>query len=248
MPLFARTALLLLLSIGFVRLSAAEADDVASLRAKAEHGNALAQYNLGLAYTQGRLTAADPAEAFAWLSLASENGATGKALDSLLGNISDEQLAEGRRRLNTYRTAVSSKATTLTTHTPKLAPRGFTVDRILRPVPVPAAPPRSGRPGLRKPLHQPSPPPPPKGAAAAELAQARRDLERAQDDLVNANNELATLRASVARLEATVAEAKATEARLLAELKALRPDAVASKSAAPLPTAEKTPPVNPGSH
>lgn len=245
MSMFARAALLLLLTTGFVRLFAAETDELASLRAKAEHGNALAQYNLGLAYSQGRLTARDPAESFAWLTLASENGATGKALDSLLGNISDQQLAEGRRRLRTYRTTVSAKSTALTTHAPKLAPRGFTVEDPppARPAVVEAPAPKA--PEAVTPAITTSPA---DGAGAAELAQMRRDLAKAQADLTNANNELATLRASIARLEAATAEAKATESRLLAELKAVRPDAAPSKPATPPATAEKNTPETPPSH
>ena len=84
MFLHARTALLLLLTVAFSRLVAAEPAEIASLRAKAERGNAIAQYNLGLAYTQGQLLPVDIPEAFAWLTLASENGSTGKALNTVL--------------------------------------------------------------------------------------------------------------------------------------------------------------------
>ena len=246
--MFARAALVLLLSVGLVRLPAAETDELASLRAKAEHGNALAQYNLGLAYVQGRLTPADPAEAFAWFSLASENGATGKALDSLLGNITDVQLAEGRRRLGTYRTAVTSKTAAVAAHNAtKLAPRGFTVDTSPPPPPPPI---ESSAPVTKAPeaVSAAITTTPGDGAAAAELVQARRDLEKAQVDLVNANNELAALRTNQIRLEAAAAEAKVTEARLMAELKATRPEPVAPRPATPLSTAEKTTPETPASH
>ncbi len=104
-----RFALLLLLAFTAVRVVADEPAEVVSLRAKAEKGNALAQYNLGLAYTQGLLVPADLPEAFVWLSLASENGSTGKALDDMLGTISDAQLTEGRRRLREYRAILAAK-------------------------------------------------------------------------------------------------------------------------------------------
>jgi len=136
MSLPARIALLLMLVLGSTRLLAAESDELASLRAKAERGNALAQYNLGLAYIQGRLGPTDPAEAFAWLTLAAENGATGKALDSLLGNITDQQLADGRKRLETYRAALAKSAPSAHPTTPKLAPRGFSIETP----PAPATP------------------------------------------------------------------------------------------------------------
>ncbi len=80
-------------------------NDVASLRAKAERGNVIAQYNLGLAYAQGRGTAVDRPEAFMWLTIASQSGSTGKALDTLLTSMSSEQIAEGRRRLEAARSA-----------------------------------------------------------------------------------------------------------------------------------------------
>lgn len=204
MSMPARVALLLLLALGFVRLSAAETDELAALRAKAERGNALAQYNLGLVYVP-----ADLPEAFAWLSLASESGATGKALDSLLGKISDEQLAEGRRRLGTYRTALAAKNATAATArngTPKLSPRGFTLE-----APTPTPPPSDPRVPVTKAPEAVSGPintSPADGSGLSELAQTRKELEKTRADLLAANAEITTLRASVARLEAAAAEAK----------------------------------------
>ena len=239
MSMSARVALLVLLSLGFVRLSAADADELTLLRSKAEHGNALAQYNLGLVYAQGRLAPADPAEAFAWLSLASESGATGKALESLLGNITDQQLAEGRRRLGLYRTTLSSTNAAVTSHpTPKLAPRGFTVEAS--PVTPPAAdpsPPATKAPEVVAPPHATTPA---DGAKVTELDQARKDLEQSRADLSAANIELATLRASVARLEAAAAETKATVARLTDELAAAKRELATLRPVAALSPAEKT--------
>lgn len=239
MSLPARVALLLLLTLGFVRLSAAESDELTALRAKAERGNALAQYNLGLVYTQGRLAPVDLSEAFAWLSLASESGATGKALDSLLGKISDEQLAEGRRRLGTYRTALTAKNATSTSRngTPKLAPRGFTLEA------PPPTPPAGDPPATVTKAPEPVPVPintsPAEGSGVSELAQSRKDLEKARADLLAANTELVTLRANVARLEAAAVEAKATEARLTAELTAARQQLATVSPVAPPTPAEK---------
>ncbi len=65
-------------------LVAAEAPEIASLRDKAERGNSIAQYNLGLAYVNG----SDLPKAYVWLTLAEENGMTGKALRSVLAEIS----------------------------------------------------------------------------------------------------------------------------------------------------------------
>src|SRR4051812_15938309 len=80
-----------------------EPAEIAALRAKADRGNAIAQYNLGLAYAQGRQVPLDLSEAFIWLSIASETGSTGRALETLLGSMNAEQINEGRRRLEALR-------------------------------------------------------------------------------------------------------------------------------------------------
>jgi hypothetical protein len=80
--------------------------NLAELRDKAANGNAIAQYNLGLAYAEGRGVRADPIEAFAWLSLASEKGSTGKAFERLLGTMSNAQLSDGSKRLTAFRSGV----------------------------------------------------------------------------------------------------------------------------------------------
>lgn len=82
---------------------AAQSPEIESLREKAEKGNSIAQYNLGLAYQAGRDVTADWPEAYVWLSLASENGTTGKALQNLIAVMSPAQLAEGQRRLAALR-------------------------------------------------------------------------------------------------------------------------------------------------
>ena len=71
----------------------------AALRAKAEQGDAVAQYDLGLAYSQGGQTARDPVEAFAWLTLAAEKGVSGDALRRVTDGLSSSQLAQARLRL-----------------------------------------------------------------------------------------------------------------------------------------------------
>ena len=78
---------------------AQQADDVTSLRAKAEKGNTLAQYNLGLAYAEGRGVPVDRLEAFVWLSLARERGAHGKALDTLISTLDKASLEMAQQRL-----------------------------------------------------------------------------------------------------------------------------------------------------
>ena len=82
----------------------------AALRAKAEKGNAVAQYNLGLAYTAGEVVPKDAIEAYVWLRLATENGATGKALGLLMGDMSPSELAAGKLRLDEQRRAIAALA------------------------------------------------------------------------------------------------------------------------------------------
>ncbi len=89
------------------------APELVTLRSKAEAGNVIAQYNLGLAYAEGRGVSADPIEAYVWLQLAANNGATGKALDSLLARLNPAELATGRERLAARQAAMPSAAATI---------------------------------------------------------------------------------------------------------------------------------------
>lgn len=84
--------------------------DLASLRAKAENGNAIAQYNLGLIYADTREPAHEPAEAYLWLTLAAEAGATGRALSSLMELLTPTERTEGDRRLAARRAATTTAA------------------------------------------------------------------------------------------------------------------------------------------
>jgi len=104
-----RPALIISLIAGLISgLSAfAQPAEITSLHDKAEKGNSIAQYNLGLSYATGRLVSPDLSEAYLWLSLADTNGTTGKALNTLLEQMTPAQLTEGRRRLATHRTTYS---------------------------------------------------------------------------------------------------------------------------------------------
>jgi len=251
MSMPARVALLMLLALGFVRLTAAEPEEIAALRLKAERGNALAQYNLGLAYAQGRLVPVDLSEAFVWLSLASESGATGKALDSVLGSITDKQLADGRSRLGTYRTALAAKnATSPPAHpTPKLASRGFSLEEPVTTSP-PANDTEAATPVTKAPeaVAPPIATSPAEGTPVGDLAEARKNLEKARADLASANAEIATLRANIARLEAAAIAAKATEDRLTAELDVLRPRPESAKPPTVPPPVENPKAADPAPH
>ncbi len=78
---------------------AVTASEIDSLTTKAARGNAIAQYTLGLALADPREPAYEPAQAYVWLSLASLNGTTSKALSTLTQQLSPADLAEGKRRL-----------------------------------------------------------------------------------------------------------------------------------------------------
>jgi DNA repair exonuclease SbcCD ATPase subunit len=80
--------------------------DVAQLREKAERGNVIAQYNLGLDYAEGKAVPKDLVEAYVWLRLAADNGGTGTALSALVRQMSVDELAAGRARLDERRSAL----------------------------------------------------------------------------------------------------------------------------------------------
>ena len=194
---FARLLLLLVVTASAGTLVAADPGEVAALRAKAEKGNGLAMYNLGLAYAQGEGVAINLAEAFVWLSLAAENGATGKALDSVLGNISDAQLAEGRRRLAEYHTAFAARAAASTqtvVHRP--TNRGFTLTTVPATVaPAPSLP--SG------PTMTPIPPPHTSipGDPMAPKVMPVDEIARLNSELTKANATITEQAATISRLQ-----------------------------------------------
>lgn len=113
MKIFRPLAASLIASALVVLLPAQQSDDLASLRAKAEKGNGIAQYNLGLAYAEGRGVAADRLEAFVWLSLARENGARGRAYDTLLASLDAPSLEAARQRLAQHQATAGIPVVTL---------------------------------------------------------------------------------------------------------------------------------------
>src|SRR5258708_22596347 len=109
MKIYRPLVVLLLAFICGLTVSAQDSSELTSLRAKAVKGNGIAQYNLGLAYFEGRGVAADPVEAFVWLSLARENGARGRALDAVITSLDRATLELAQHRL----TARDRKSTRL---------------------------------------------------------------------------------------------------------------------------------------
>ena len=134
-------ALLFVFALGLAA-HAQESSEVAGLRAKAVKGNGIAQYNLGLAYAQGRGIAADQVEAFVWLSLARENGARGRALDAVIGSLDKATIELATQRLADRKTALGVRApvpTTVRAEVPVEAPApGAAVETRSAPAPAPA--------------------------------------------------------------------------------------------------------------
>ena len=90
--------------------AAKDSVNIAELREKAIHGNTIAQYNLGLAYSQGLGVPVNLPEAYVWFSLASEKSTTGKAFERLVGGMSNVQVNEGNKHLVVVRDPANASA------------------------------------------------------------------------------------------------------------------------------------------
>ena len=203
----------------------ADVADLAALRAKAERGNAIAQYNLGLAYVQGRQTRPDPIEAFIWLTLAAEGGSTGKALETVLNTMSTDELTEGRRRLEILRAnnpflRPTASATTPKSPSPSAAPSTSTPATSAS---VPSGPPPVAPvPEESKHLHEQL------TAAGLEREQLATQLGNARTEIERLKSQLrmrAAQNAELAPLQPALKEATAALAAQSTELAARRVDA-----------------------
>jgi chromosome segregation ATPase len=232
-PGFAPTRAWWFFLLAFPALLFAADADIAALRAKAEKGNAVAQYNLGLAYTTGESVPKDTIEAYVWLRLATENGATGKALGILMDEMSPSELAAGKLRLDERRSEVSAPAPS-DRGTPAALPAEVspTVSVALAPVtPAPAketaAPVADSSTALKKELM----------ALRDNNAKLRQEIALAQRDLDNAKAAAAVERG---KLETAAANRTQKLAALTTELEAARKKLAAAQSA---PAKEEAVPV-----
>lgn len=75
----------------------------------AEQGDALARYNLAERYERGKDVAVDLVEALKWHSLAAEVGLSdaAKARDNIAGDLSSDQLADARKRIEAFKAKVT---------------------------------------------------------------------------------------------------------------------------------------------
>jgi chromosome segregation ATPase len=231
--------LLVLLSLILCRLCAAEPADVAALRVKAEKGNAVAQYNLGLIYLDGQRVPVDAAEAFAWLSLASENGSKAQALQSLVNTMPAPQLAEGRKRLEQYRAAVASKGK-ITTTAPTIPSAASAQVNVAKPTPAPTPKVVTTPAPATVPAVGPS-----ESANAsrdsAELITLRNDRVQLSDELALAWKENAQLKKDLSAAQSAIETAKKRDTEQSSAIARLEQQvkATSSTESAELATAKK---------
>lgn len=93
-------------------------DKLTELRTKAEAGNGISQYNLGLVYADPQEPVANIIEAYVWFSLAADNGAPGKALMIVTNQMTPEQLSEGKKLLEQRRADLAAHRPIVTAATP----------------------------------------------------------------------------------------------------------------------------------
>lgn len=195
-----RSALLLASALTFAAASAQDQSDLASLRAKAEKGNGIAQYNLGLAYTRGGDVPVDPVEAYVWLSLAQENGARGRALETLAATLDEPTLLKARQTLAQRRAQL----------------HGTAVPEVTAPANDPVARIRAERDALSTKLTE----------LAAELASLRAERNRLaqlvadhEKSSVTVAAELATARNFAQQVESTLNKLNDEKAALESRLR-----------------------------
>ena len=77
-------------------------EDIADVRARAEQGDASAQFNLGVMYARGRGVPQDYVQAHKWVNLAasratSDDRKSTKTRDAIAAQMTPEQVAEAQR-------------------------------------------------------------------------------------------------------------------------------------------------------
>jgi len=157
-------------------------DKLAELQAKAEAGNGISQYNLGLVYATPDEPIANIIEAYVWFSLAADNGAPGKALMIVTSQMTPQQISEGKKLLEQRRADLSANRPIVT------------ATKSAEPVsPVVAAPAEPDSTAIKAELKKTSEQ---LAAATKENQQLKTDLEKthqaAIDKLTAERDQLAT--------------------------------------------------------
>ena len=201
----------------FVALAPAEdTSEIAALRAKAEHGNGIAQYNLGLAYAEGRGVPADRLEAFVWLSLARQNGARGRALDTLVASFDRNTFEAAQQRLAERKAAPGAKPpAAVVTPAPEDTPA--IADHETKP-----APPATDGTAAQQAATLTAD----KKQLAAELAAAWKENDSLKTDAAKMREERDALTGQVNRLAGQISTSSAAE-----QQRAQRADAMAAELA-----------------
>ena len=119
--------------------SAISEDKLAELKTKAEAGNGISQYNLGLIYADPQEPIGSILEAYVWFSLAADNGAPGKALMIVTNQLTPEQLSNGKKLLEQRRADLAAHRPIVIASAPK-TPDSSPVTSAATSSPVVAAP------------------------------------------------------------------------------------------------------------
>lgn len=203
------------------------------LRTNASRGNAVAQYNLGLAYADADEPVHDPAQAYAWLSLAATNGTTGKALAELTSRLTPEQLADGKRRLtaltanpvNTTDDAASPIIAAPDSESPAPAPAVTELDPERKKLSAELAAAWQENELLKSGLN-------------ARLADANKRVAIAEAALASKDKEIASLQSRLSEASAQLSAPAPAPAAASPELTALRTERDQLQAAADASTAE----------
>ena len=168
-------------------------DDLSALRAKAETGDGIAQHNLGLVYANSQESITDLVEAYAWLNLAADNGATGRSLMIVTRQMTPEQVADGKRRFEQIRDAIAAKKAV----PPPASPVSAAAQKNGPITPI------SESPVSASPIR-------PAGPAAPDADAQQAELKKISAELAAAWKENDQLKTAVAKAEKDAAEATAT--------------------------------------
>lgn len=217
--------------------AAQESSEITSLRTKAEKGNGIAQYNLGLAYAEGKGVARDPIEAFVWLSLARENGARGRALDNVASALDKTSLELARQRITERKAALGKSPAAPTTA--KSAPPAAADSKPAAPATAgPAGPDGAEDPAVARLRRERDAYSAKVGEIAADLFTVRTDRDRLAEQAAeyqkNAQTVSTGLQEQLRAATARTAELERNGAVLKAELDRTKQE-LAALAAAPKP-------------
>jgi len=200
---------------------AISSEKLAELKAKAEAGNGISQYNLGLVYADPQEPIGSILEAYVWFSLAADNGAPGKALMIVTNQLSPEQLSEGKKLLEQRRADLAAHRHPIvvaasTSKTPEVDPvKPATISSPVVSSPVAAAPIEPDTTAIQSELKKAS------DALAvatkenqqlktqldktqtqqAELDQTKQERDKLATTVTTYTNEISTMRAAAANFE-----------------------------------------------